>query len=350
MYGLYQIVIFTIFDILNTLKSPFFILVFGIIYFQYYQIGKVEKQYLGFKKSPLLKAITSTFFGILGGVITTVVFLYLGVVAIPMDYLYILFVVIILSFFDSRFMCFSYGGAVVSLANLIFGYPKIEISQVMSVVAVLHIVESLLILVDGWRSKMPLYFERQHITVGGFKMNRFWPVPFVIFIGDGLIHPITLMAILSYGDYSISSFPKRKAARTSVILLIYSVILLYISKTARTLFAAPIFALLGHEFIIHINKRKEAKKEPIFVPLEKGVKVLEVVPGSIGHKLGLKIGDVILRINGVEVNDARDLEDFMRLDFNKLKIEYFNMKSGLRTKAYYGKKKPLGLIIVPRDF
>ncbi len=350
MYGLYQILIFTIIDILNTLKSPFFILVFCIIYFQYYQIGKIEKEYLGFKKSSLLKTIVSTFFGILGGITTTVAFIYLEVVAIPMDYLYILFVVITLSFFNPRFMCFSYGGSIVSLSNLIFGYPEIEISQVMSVVAVLHIVESLLILVDGWRNKLPIYLERQHTTVGGFQMNRFWPVPFVIFVGDGLIHPITLMAILSYGDYSISSFPKRKAAKTSLILFIYSIILLYISKTIDNLFVAPIFALLGHELIILINKRKERKKQPIFVPLDKGVKVLEIIPGTVAHKVGLEIGDIVLKINGVEINNERDLEDFMKLDFNRLKIEYFNMKSGLNMKNYYGKKKPLGLIVVPRDF
>ncbi|NLK43822.1 MAG: PDZ domain-containing protein [Tissierellia bacterium] len=350
MYGLYQIIIFTIIDILNTLKSPFFILVFSIICFQYYQISKMEKKYLGYKKSLLMKAIVSTFFGILGGIITTVAFLYLGVVAIPKDYLYILFVVIILSFFNPRFMCFSYGGGIVFLSSLILGFPKIEISQVMSVVAVLHIVESLLILVDGWRHKLPIYFESKNRTVGGYMMNRFWPVPFVIFIGDGLIHPITLMAILSYGDYSISSFPKIKAAKTSFVLLIYSIILLYISKTVDNLFIAPIFALLGHELIIFINKSKERKKQPIFIPLDKGVRVLEIIPGTIGHKVGIKIGDIILRINGVEINNEKDLEDFMMIDFNRLKIEYFNMKSGLNTRNYYGKKKPLGLIIVPRDF
>ena len=46
----------------------------------------------------------------------------------------------------------------------------------------------------------------------------------------------------------------------------------------------------------------------------------------------------------------RDLEDFMKVDFTRLKIEYFNMKSGLNMRNYYGKKKPLGLIVVPRDF
>mgnify|MGYP006883352203 CR=1 FL=1 len=60
MYGLYQIVYFTIIDIINTLKSPFFIAVLCIIYFQYLKIGKIEKENLGYKRSALLKLFIST--------------------------------------------------------------------------------------------------------------------------------------------------------------------------------------------------------------------------------------------------------------------------------------------------
>ena len=238
MYGLYQIIIFTIIDILNTIKSPFFIAILLIIYFQYYRIGRIEEENLGYKRSPMLKLIVSTLFGILGGIITTVVFLYLGVVIIPLDFMYILIVTIVLSLINPRFMCFSYGGAVVSFSKLLLGYPNIQISQVMSVVAVLHIMESILIILDGWRSKLPIFLDTETGSIGGFNMNRFWPIPFVIFIGDGLIHPIPFMAIISYGDYSVSSYPRRKILRTSFSLFIYSLILLYITKTSNNLLLA----------------------------------------------------------------------------------------------------------------
>lgn len=350
MYGLYQIVYFTIIDIINTLKSPFFITVLCIIYFQYAKIGKIEKENIGYKRSALLKLIISTIFGIIGGIITTVAFLYLGVVAIPQDFIYILIASIFLSLINPRYMCFSYGGSVIALSSLIIGYPKIHIPQVMSVVAVLHIVESILILLDGWRNRLPVFFEAKNQIVGGFNMNRFWPIPFVIFIGDGLIQPITLMAILSYGDYSISLYPRKKVIKTSLVLFLYSIILLYISKTIDNFFIPPLFALLGHEYIILQNKMVENKSIPIFTSFDKGVKVLEVLPNTVAHKLGIKTGDILLKINGVEVNSNKDLEDIMNLRINRMEIEFFNMKYGLTTKKYYGKRKPLGLIIVPRDF
>lgn len=350
MYGLYQIVLFTIMDIINTLKSPFFIIVLGIIYFQYYKIGQIEKEIIGYSRSTFLKLVRSTIFGMFGGIITTVLFIYLGVVIIPKDFMYILGAAIILSFINPRYMCFSYGGGVVSLSSLILGYPKINIPQVMSVVAVLHIVESILILLDGSRDKLPVLFQARNEVVGGFNMNRFWPIPFVVFMGDGLIQPITLMAILSYGDYSVSSYPRKKIKKTSGVLFLYSIVLLYIAKKVENPFIAPLFALLGHEYIILRNKKIEDKSYPIFSATNKGVKILEIMPNSIGHKVGMKSGDVLIKINGIEINSKRDLDDIMTLNPKGLKFEVFDIRYGLSTKKYKGKRKSLGLVIVPRDF
>lgn len=350
MYGLYQIVLFTIIDIYNTLKSPFYIIILFIIYFQYYKIGKIEKEILGYRKNALFKLIRSTIFGIFGGIIATVLFIYLGVVIIPKDFMYILVIAICLSFINPRYMCFSYGGGILSLLSLTLGFPKIDVLQVMAVVAVLHIIESILILLDGYKDKLPFFFQGRTEIVGGFNMNRFWPIPFVVFMGDGLIQPITLMAILNYGDYSISSYPKRKAIRTAFTLFIYSLILLYMSKAMVNQFISPIFAILGHEYIILRNKRSEDKGYHIFAPPNKGIKILEVLPNSIGEKIGFEVGDILLKINGVEINSKADLEDFMHLNPERVKIDLFNIGVGLTTKNYSGKIKPLGLVIVPKGF
>ncbi len=349
MYGLYQIIYFTIIDILNTLKSPFFIAVLGIIYFQYYKIGKLEKEVLGYKRSPLLKLIVSTLFGMLGGIITTVVFLYLGIVLIPEDFIYILFTAILLSLFNPRYMCFAYAGGVVSIISLIFDYPDIKIPEIISVVAILHIVESILILLDGWRSKLPVFFETRHNLIGGFNMNRFWPIPFVVFIGDGLIYPITLMAILSYGDYSVSEYPRKKILKTSLTLFLYSLTLLYMAKTFNNLFIAPLFSIFGHEIIILLNNYLEKRRDPIFPSSNKGLKILDVLPG-IGKIIGIEHGDILLKINGIEVNNEKDVEDLIKVGRGRVNIEFFNLRNGVSTVDYKGKEKSLGLITVPRDF
>ena len=69
------------------------------------------------------------------------------------------------------------------------------------------------------------------------------------------------------GTIPYPAFPKERLPKTSLVLFIYSIILLYIAKTVDNLFVAPIFALLGHEYIILINKRKELEKTAYIRPL-----------------------------------------------------------------------------------
>lgn len=348
MYGLYQIVYFTIIDIINTLKSPFFIVIFLIIYYQYYKIGDLEKNILGRKNSPLVKTIVSTLFGIIGGIIATVSFIYLGVVVVPRDFMYILIIAILLSMINPRYMCFSYGGSIISLISIIFKYPVLEVSQIMVVVAVLHIVESILIILEGDRNRLPVYFEFDHEIVGGFNMNRFWPLPFVIFIGEGLIHPITLMAILSYGDFTVSSLPSKKTIKTGIILLLYSTILLLLIKIFPEQWIAPLFALVGHEFIILFNSYREKKKIHVFTSPLKGLRVLEATPKGLAYKIGIRPGDIIISINDIEIKDDKDIEDIESLNLKYFKIKFFNKKKGIIIKKYEGNRKTLGIVIVPR--
>lgn len=338
MYGLYQIVYFTIIDILKTLYSPFFLLITIILYFQYNRTVQ----------SPIKATITSIVYGVLGGIIATVSFIYLEVQVIPKDFIYIFIVAILLSLIDLRFICFAYGGSIVVFSNLIFGYPQIDSYEIMVVVAVLHMIESLLILLNGGSQKMISYFYIKEDMVGGFVFNRFWPIPFVIFIGDTMIRPITLIAILSYGDFTISNYPKRKTIETSIILLLYSSFLLIITFINKNKFIPPLFALLGHEAIMLFNKYREINKYPLYSDPLRGVRVLDIYSGTIASKLGIKRGDIILSINGVTVNSEKDIKDIIYTNPQKLTIKYFNITKGIVKKTYKGQKKTLGIVTFPK--
>lgn len=243
MYGLSLIVYFTVIDIIKSFRSPFFILIIFIIYYQY----KMEV------KSPLKATLVSIVFGIFGGIITSVVLIYLQVSIIPIHFFYIIFISLLLSVKDKRFVCISYGGSILSLFSLIFSYPKIDVYETMIVVAILHMIESLLIFINGGNQFRTDIFYLKGKVQKGIVLNRFWPIPFIVFIGDTMIRPIPLFAILTYADYSLKSSAKDKKRYSSINLLIYSVILLYMSIKKLNIFIVPIFALLGHEFIIFIN-------------------------------------------------------------------------------------------------
>lgn len=347
MYGLYQILYYTIIDIYNTMKSPFFIAVIAIIYFQYYKIGKLEKEVLEKNRSALLKTLISTFFGIFGGIIVTIVFIYLGVAVDPKEFMYILISAIILSLINPRYMCFAYAGGLLSLSSIIFDYPKIDVRQIMTIVAVLHMIESILVFLDGNSSNLPTYYNKGEL-IGGFNMNRFWPIPFVVFIGDDLIRPITLMAIISYGDFTVSSYPRNKTIKTSILLFTYSIILLILAMKLESGIIPAIFAIVGHEFIVLLNQYGEKRKSPIFTTPAKGIRILGVKPRSIGKILGLKTGDILISINEIRILDKRDLHDLTHMNPKEYRIRYFNHKTGIKHKVYRGKRKTLGLVLLPR--
>lgn len=339
MSGLYQIMYFTLIDIKNTLLSPFSIIIFAIIYYQYNQYKA--------PRTTLVRTLNSLFYGILGGFVTTIAFIYLEVVIVPKDYMYILAISLLLSVIDTRFMCFAYAGSLIALSSIVFDYPKVDNRDIMLVVATLHIVESVLVLVNGSKDRQPTFFQHEDEMVGGFTMNRFWPIPFVVFIGNDLIRPITLMAILNYGDFTLS-YPGGKRVLSGILMLIYSSTLLIITKSIANPIIPPLFAILGHEFIISINKLIEKNRVPIFSPPLRGVRVLDVFKQGIGKEIGIETGDIIISINGVTVYDDYDLQTIELLRNENIRIVYFNKRRGIIEKVYRGKRKTLGIIVVPR--
>ncbi len=61
--------------------------------------------------------------------------------------------------------------------------------------------------------------ERQGEVVGGFMMNRFWPLPFNIFVNNSYIYPVTIIALLGYGDYALTSYPEKKNRKNCRIIV-----------------------------------------------------------------------------------------------------------------------------------
>ena len=307
----------------------------------------MEKEILGTNKKPALyNVFISTIFGLIGGIIGSVIFLYFGIVINPGDFYYILPLAIILSLIHPRFMCFSYAGGIISLISLIFKWPQINVAEIMFVVGVLHLIESFLILVDGINSKIPIFMEREREIVGGFTMNRFWPVPFNIFIHSGHIYPITIMAILGYSDFALSNYPKRKATESAIILSLFSIILLFLSWLSTDYqffkYVAAFFAPLAHETIIHIGRRKEDKGNYIFASTEHGLKVLDVLPESIGEKISLNPGDIILSLNGHRVYSKRDIDYVLRFRPSYIWLDIYNKTRGVVFKEYRDYEKGIG--------
>jgi len=352
---LLETVYFATVKILATVLSPHFWIVVCIILFQYVKAGKVERNILGnYKRSPYLNTLSSMLYGLIGGILGSILFVYFNVLIDQRDFLFILPLSLILSIINSRFICFSYSGGIISLSSLVLGWPKVNVASIMFVIGVLHLIESVLIVLDGTSSKVPIFMEKEGQIVGGFLMNRFWPVPFLLFINAEVIKPATLLAILGYGDISFSSLPEEKAKETSFYLFLFSITLMFLSKRSQTeyiyRYAASIFAPVAHEIIILLGKFKEERGRYIFKPSKDGLKILDTLPGSIGEKMGFTSGDIILSINGKKILSKEDVEDILYYRPRTLWVDILDRKDGYISKEYRsddGKGiESLGVIVV----
>ncbi len=362
-----------------------FITLLFIIFNQYRKIYILQRRMFGlYRSTPLKDTLESLGYGFLGGIIASTLFVFLGFTLTSTGIIYIWLTALLLMLINPRFLCFSYAGGLVSLVYLIFGVPKVSVPSIMSLVAVLHLVESILIFLNGHKNPMPIYVKDDTgRVVGGFSLQRFWPLPLIAVLAlveptavlDGaismpnwwpLLKPELLIpagfvlsyqlfpifAGLGYSDLVLSSTPESKTAYSARNLLFYSLILLALTMLAdkfQVLEIVPVlFAPLGHELVIHYGRRQEKIKGSIFSH-SNGVMVLDVYPNSPAEKMGLKSGDVILQVNEVKIQSPAQLLSEMSpwLIDPVFMVKNLVENTPQRKISYKGRVPPLGFIPVP---
>jgi hypothetical protein len=346
----------------------------------------MEKKLLGKEKTSAKKRmIDSIGVGMIGGILGTIVISMLGVAIQLEDFKFILPLAILLMLINVRYLCFSYAGGIISLSSLIFGYPKVNVSSIIALVAVLHLIESVLIWIDGYRHPTPIFIEHdKYGTVGGFTLQRFWPIPFaVLLVMLGQIHGSTdinlpdwwplfisryldkdnitlqitvVIAALGYGDIAVSSPPKEKSKKSSLRLAVYSIVLLILAGISSYIhifkFIAAFFAPIAHEALIIYSQKEEKSKIPFYKKHHIGLTVLDIKKDSIGDKMGIKSGYILLRANNYSINEKEDLLYVLNQYPSHLRIEAIDERGKnliLEYTDYVNGINSIGAIIIPQN-
>jgi len=339
-----------IFDPGAGLRFIFYWSMVVFVYTQYARTARLQAQLYGRpRRSPLSLTVLAAVEGIVVGLVGSYVMSFVGV-AFPPDgggLIWVLGTALVLMLINARLMCFSYAGMLVSLSYLIFGRPQVSVASLMGLVAVLHLMESLLILLNGAAAATPVYLEQRGRQVGAFYLQRSWPVPVALLIlailppaqvPAGIAMPdwwpllktspellsnpgaifflYALPAALGYGDLAVTCPPRLKTRRTASNLALYSIVLLVLSVLATYhrafVWAAALFAGLGHETVVRLGSGRERSGRPYFVPPAEGTMVLDVVPDSPAARLGLGPGWVITEVNGEPTNGRDRFEEELR--------------------------------------
>lgn len=365
------------------------VIVLFLVYGQYRRIAFMETRLLGRPcTNPLTETTTAVLYGFIGGILASAVFIGVGIPLSETGIWYVWPLALLLMFIHPRFLCFSYAGGILAMSHLVFGWPTLNVSAVMALVAVLHMVEAALIRLHGPLTPSPVYIRREgEGVVGGLSMQKFWPLPILALIlvtvtGElegadlvampdwwPLIRPyqvpaegerflyllFPMVAALGYGDICLSRLPKEKAKLSSFYLASYSVLLLGVAIASTSMpvlrWIAALGAPLGHEVVIHLGRRSERIAPPIFRS-DQGAMVLAVQTGSPAETMGLVPGDIIVAINDYPVSSSGDVRQVMVpwvID-PALTVKGELSGRGDRVLKYKGKIPPLGVIFVPSPY
>lgn len=365
--------------------SLFFWMVVFLVAMQYRRMAVMERAIYGRVRHPVARqTLASMVQGVVGGLLGSFLMILVGVTLSNSGVMYLWPLALLLMAINPRLICFSYAGGIVSLSFLLLGFPRVSVPGIICLVAILHLVESFLIWWSGASTPTAL-FLRNHRgqVVGGFALQKFWPVPIAVLwlvtaadvIPSGgvampgwwpLIKPVPgpagpsifyslfpVVAALGYGEVALARPPAERSRRSAVMLGLYSVVLLVLavvsSRVPLVQWLAALFSALGHELVAVAGSRGEMRGVPLYLPPPRGVMILDVMPGSPAERMGLGSGDIILQVNGTDVNSREELREV--LDRSGFYLEIKALQDGqlrvMEASGSYGQLGSLGVLLVP---
>jgi hypothetical protein len=376
--------------------NPLLYLFLLLVFMQYRRQTLFERKLFSVRiHSPWAQWFDSILFGVLGGLIVSLLLVGLGVVIQPDVFWLVWGISLILSFFHIQYLCFAYAGGIIGLLSLLAGlWPSgegisglnwlwsplihLKLPSLLAVIAILHLAEAFLVYVNAGKDASPLFISgKRGMLVGAYQLQKFWFVPIfalVMIPGKGMSFSIPdwwplffhgtgtgfsfllLPTVIGYAELAISTLPAKKARKSSKKLLLYSLILLGLAWASGRWhgvgIAASLFAIFGHEGMIWFEKWVEWNHKPVFVQLGQGVVVLSVIPNSPADQLGIQIGDVILKINGQDIFHRDDIYPALQVNSAHCKMEVRNIEGNikyLQRALYQGDHHQLGLIVAPDE-
>lgn len=377
MNSLLEIIHITLLSISRALLNFSFVIVIWIIYILIKKYKKINIYNFDNSKTAIYALIESILQGIIIGIIGSLV---IAVIGLPINLTYyIIFLLplaLLLSLINIRYLCFSYAASVMGLLSLVFKGQtilgihlpniNINISGLLALVGILHLMEAILIYFVGADDPIPIIAKKDDKIILGHLMQKYWPIPIAMLVLSGggiagsevvempnwwpLLKDIPkgigtyfyglmpFVGALGYSSITFSEEPEKRSKKTALRLMVYSIILIIFSiLSVGNIFIQVIGTILMagmHEGMILYEQYIESIKKPIYTLPEKGVRVMGIVADGPGDIIGLQVGDIISKVNGIDIINISQYRAIMKNKYTFLWIEVKRLKGDIETFEY----------------
>ncbi|MBD7911111.1 MULTISPECIES: PDZ domain-containing protein [Clostridium] len=398
-----DLIIYTLRSVAYVIVEPslmIMLIILGIVFYsKNRKLVAMQRMVIGEEvNSSLELTLSQIVLGIFAGILASIILSYLGVIFDENSGIEFLFMIsILLMFIKPRLVCFSYSGAILGGISLIFSYFNIKTSDgtalfnldivmLMTFVGVMHIVEALLVMFDGSRGAVPVFSNKKGKILGGYAFGRYWILPVAIFIAyrtissggvgtdsigtpewwpilryDNIVNLVKsailslspLFGVLGYSSLTFTRRKREKAVSSGIFILAYGIILVLVAQLGSLgmigKIAVIIFAPLAHEGMLVIQRKIEEKRIPLFVSDESGIAILDVVPFSKAHEIGLKAGDRIVSVNDKVIDTEADIYSIIKESLNCLNLKIKDKAGEIKEFSLKQENnRRLGVVLVPK--
>jgi hypothetical protein len=359
----------------------------------------MQKIILGGSVNSAIELTLSQFvLGIAVGTLGSLIFTSLGVVFSENSGIIYLFVVsMLLVFIKPRLICFSYSGAILGIMSVLTGLiPNIPENMMLDInilyllmfIGIFHIIEGLLVIIDGDRGAVPVFTNKDGKILGGYALNRYWILPIAIMIAvninnlpidsiaeymknpdwwpliksnsgmkliaSSVISMLPFYTILGYSSVTFTRTKREKAISSGISIVTFGIVLTAVAQIARIGVIGEILALvfmpIAHELMLKLQRKSEGKRLSKFVSDEDGLVVLGISAESKLREFGVEIGNKLLSVNGKSINSEADIYPILRENLYNAHLKIKDSNDIIKEiKFRHNKNSRLGILLVPRN-
>lgn len=243
-------------------------------------------------------------------------------------------------------------------------YPTVAI-----LLGLLLFAEGFLIAKNAIKKPSPgLIISKRGQTVGRYASRRIWMLPLFVFIPGGnlpapfdwfpvfsidgqSITPIVIPFLIGFSQKVQGILPETaiKASGRQVILLGTVVLAVAVGGYWYPYMSiiSVVIGLIGREGIYYLRKRSDRNLPIYFSRSKLGVRILGVIPETPAQKMGLELGEIVTKVNGIHVTDEREFYKALQKNRAHCKLEVVGNNQQIRyvqRALFEGEHHELGLL------